>query len=179
MDTNNRPQNLWDSINQILYGTSEELEKLEGKFFYLADTPQFMKNLGLSGNYFSIRYGVIARHSGKDTNHNLSEENWQDICEKIVVPFAIAKYSEGFRLFLDVKVNNRWAVIGIGVKNIGRNLEVNAITTAFGYDIHPASRIKQNYIYISPKITPEQRGLLDGHNSLSLPSVQERNLSIP
>jgi hypothetical protein len=179
MDANNRPQNLRNHIHQILYGTSEEKEKLEGKFFYLADTPQHIKDLGLSGSYFSIRYGVIARHSGKDTNHNLSEENWQDICDKIVSPFAISKYVRGFRLFLDTKVNNRWTVTGIDVKNIGKNLEINAITTAFGYDTHPVSRIKQNYIYISQKITPEQRGLLDGLNSLSLPSVQERNNNIP
>ncbi len=43
------------------------------KFFDVAQTPKFMKELGLKGDKFTIRYGVIARHYGKDNEHNLPE----------------------------------------------------------------------------------------------------------
>ena len=57
------------------------------------------------------------------------------------------------------------------MKNIGRGMKVNAVSTAFGSS-------NKNYregdlVYRNKKITLEQTALLDGHNPLSLPPVPE------
>ena len=49
------------------------------KFFDVAQTPKFMKELGLKGDKFTIRYGVIARHFDKDKSHKLTEDDWQKL----------------------------------------------------------------------------------------------------
>jgi hypothetical protein len=88
----NCPASLKENIHVILGGTGPEKERLHGAHFYLANTPQFMKRLGLTGEFFSIGYSVIARHNGKDADHNLTEKNWLDLLdltEKIKEPFAI------------------------------------------------------------------------------------------
>ena len=53
------PADLKDNIHTILHGNNTEKEKIKGQFFYVADTPKFMKELGLIGDYFNVRYGVI------------------------------------------------------------------------------------------------------------------------
>ena len=132
-----RPENLKDHIKTILHGTEEEKERLIKRHFFLADTPQFMKDLGLRGEFFSVRYGVISRHNNKDADHDLLEQNWVDLCESIKEPFTITKYGNGFRLFTRVKVKGQSVVVGVGVKNAGKNFEINAITTAFDYRDRP------------------------------------------
>ncbi|MDR2467860.1 MAG: hypothetical protein LBD22_02740, partial [Spirochaetaceae bacterium] len=101
--------NLKDSVVKILHGTPEEKAKLPRSYFYMATTPQALKEHGLTGDFFSVRYGVITRHKGKDANHNLSAQNWIDICDEITRPFAIVKHKDGYRMFVDVKVNNNLA----------------------------------------------------------------------
>jgi hypothetical protein len=167
-----RPPTLKDNIHAILHGTNGEKEKVKGQYFHLADTPDFMKEspINLTGDYFTAGYGMISRHKDKDADHALSEENWAELCDEITKPFAIAKRKDGFRLFTNVKVNGRFTVVGVNVKNAGRNLEINAIKTAFGYDEQKHSH--ENILYRSPKMTPEQTALLEGLNSHSLPSVQ-------
>jgi hypothetical protein len=155
-------------IHIILHGTKSEKEELAGQFFCMADTPQFMKDLGLKGGFFSVRYGVITRHLGKDDDHALSEENWNELCDAITKPFAIAKRGEIFRLFTTVKVNNHYVMVGIDVKKIGKDLEVNSVSTAFGYS-HSRN---ENIIYRDKKMTPEQTALLVEPNALTLPPVQ-------
>ncbi|GMO29415.1 MAG: hypothetical protein Ta2B_10380 [Termitinemataceae bacterium] len=95
-----RLSRLEDNIHTILHGTPEEKKALSQKFFHVADTPQFMKDLGLTGDYFSIKYGAITRHVGKDSEHNLTEKNWNELSEKITKPVAITKHGEGYRLFV-------------------------------------------------------------------------------
>ena len=167
-DGKNRPASLTEHIHTILHGSYNEREKLDGKFFYLADTPEFMRKLGLKGDYFTVRYGVIARHSGKDPDHTLTKENWTELCSKITEPFAIAKYRDGFRLFTDVTINNRFVAVGVDVKSIGQDMEINSISTAFGV----RERIIQGVIYTSEKITPEQAALLEGLDSDPYPPAQ-------
>jgi len=161
---------LKDCIHVILYGTKLNKEKLEGKYFHLTETPEFMKKLGLTGVFFSIKYGVISRHLGKDVDHSLSEENWNEMCFAIKKPFAIAKYKEGFRLFTTVKTRGKYVAVGVNVKSVGKGIEVNSICTAFGYN-QKDERVDE-IIYKAKNSTPEQTALLDGLNSLSLPSVQ-------
>jgi hypothetical protein len=123
-------KSLKDNIHTILHGSKREKEKIAGQFFHIADTPQFMKDLGLKGDYFSIRYGVITRHLGKDNDHALSEDNWNELCEAITRPFAIAKRGDVFRLLTSVRVNSHYVMVGVEVKKIGRDMEVNSVSTA-------------------------------------------------
>jgi hypothetical protein len=164
-----RPASLKDNIHTILHGTEEEKKSLRQSFFHIAETPQFMKNTGLNGQYFSVRYGVISRHMGKDKDHQLSEKNWLDLIDEIVKPFAIAKY--GYRLFTCVKVNGKYTAVGVDVKTIGKEIEVNSVTTAFGYS--PGKN--EEVIYMSKKTTPDQEALLKGLNSPSYPPDQGRD----
>jgi len=133
----------------------------------MAETPDFMKKLGLSGEYFSVRYGVISRHLGKDVDHVLKEKDWIDLCKKITMPFAIAKYGEGYRLFTSVKVNRTFVAVGVTVKNPGKNLEVNSVMTAFGYRGIPD---QEKFIY--KKMTPEHAALLERLYSSQYPPEQ-------
>jgi hypothetical protein len=163
-----RPASLKDNIHKILYGTEEEKKALRQSFFHIADTPQFMKNLGLKGQYFSVRYGVISRHMGKDADHQLSEKNWCDLTDEIVKPFVIAKYGDGYRLFTGVKVNGKYTAVGVDVKTIGKEIEINSITTTFGYTPGKSEEV----IYRSKKITPDQEALLKRLNSPPYPPNQ-------
>jgi len=167
---------LSDNIHTILHGTNDEKERLKGKFFHLADTPQFMKQYGLMGDFFEVKYGVITRHTGKDANHNLTEQNWLDISREITNPFAISKHGNGYRLFVNVKMSEKYIAVGIDVKLIGKGIEVNTITTAFGYE---GNVDKEKILYRSEKTTPEQTALLDGLNSLSLPPDQASSKILP
>jgi hypothetical protein len=161
---------LRENIHNILYGSNAEKDKLRTRYFHMADTPEFIKNYGITGDYFSIKYGVISRHLKKDKEHSLSEDNWVDLCNAIKEPFAIAKYNDGFRLFTTVKIGIKYIAVGIDVKTIGKGVEVNSVITAFGYERR--NQRKEDIIYISNEITPEQVALLDGLNSLSLPHDQ-------
>ncbi|MDR2193465.1 MAG: hypothetical protein LBP19_03225 [Treponema sp.] len=167
-DKQKRLASLKDNIHTILHGTKEEKAKLVRRHFYLADTPQFIKEKGLRGDFFSARYGVVARHDGKDNDHTLTEQNWIDLCEKITWPFAITRHGGGFRLFTDVKVDGHNVVVGVEVKNAGKDIVVNSIITAFGYRNRP---VTDEIIYRSKKITPEQKAVLSGPNSRQYPSA--------
>ena len=163
---------LKDNIHTILFGRIKEKERLRGQFFYIADTPEFMKELGLTGDFFSIRYGVISRHLRKDIDHDLSEQNWLDLCKAITDPFVITLNKNTFRLFTNVLVNCKTIVVCVNVKNINKNIDINSISTAFGYRKRPVSG---KIIFKSKKITPEQTALLDWSDTTSLPSVQRSN----
>jgi hypothetical protein len=153
------PAILKDNIHTILYGTPEEKRQLRGKQFQLADTPDFMKEtpIGLTGDYFTVRYGVAARHLGKDAIHDYTEETWRSLCKEITEPFAIARYGEcSRRLFTSVKLNGNWVAFGVDVKVTGKGIKANSITTVFGFK--PAAI--EEIFYIAEKITPEQKELL-------------------
>ncbi|GHT50591.1 hypothetical protein FACS1894102_6220 [Spirochaetia bacterium] len=152
---------LEDNIHTILHGTPEEKKALSQKFFHVADTPQFMKDLGLTGDYFSVKYGAITRHAGKDSEHNLTEKNWNELSEKITKPFAITKHGEGYRLFTTAKIDGKNIVVGVDVKKLGKDMEVNAIKTAFGKN---NTTIYDEVVYIDKKIAPKQASLPGNHN---------------
>lgn len=171
LDKLKHPASLKDNIHKILYGDEEEKAALGQSFFHIADTPKFMKDIGLNGQYFSVRYGVISRHMGKDKDHQLSEKNWLDLINEIVKPFAIAQYGDGYRLFTSVKVNGKYTAVGVDVKPIGREIRVNSVTTAFGYN--PGK--KEEVIYMSEKMTLDQETLLKGLDSPSYPPDQGRD----
>ncbi|MDR1256497.1 MAG: hypothetical protein LBJ86_01980 [Spirochaetaceae bacterium] len=117
---------------------------------------------------------MITRHRLKDADHELTVENWKDLCHAIKKPFAIARYKIGYRLFTDVKINNHFVSVGTDVINIGRGIEVNAIKTAYGY----RDRNINNVIYVSDEITPEQAALLKDPNDPLYPSAPSGDTSL-
>jgi hypothetical protein len=81
-----------DSILQVISsGTPEQKKQYKGAFFFLSNnTSQELKDFGVIGEFFEVRYGVIARHYNKDKNHCLTAQNLKDLCVNINHPFAIA-----------------------------------------------------------------------------------------
>lgn len=149
-------------------------------FFDLTKTPAFMNELGLTGEKFTIRYGVIARHFGKDSEHTLPAEIWAQLPQAVKSPFAITEYytdenkevQKGYRLYTELRLaNGSYVVVSVVVKNAGRDLEVNAINTIFGR--RSLSQEHDKLIYTSKNITPDQQSLLDGNNPHQYPAGRE------
>lgn len=170
-----------DAVRTLYEKGKEAASRLFGRsFFDVVKTPDFMKDLGLSGDRFTIRYGVISRHFGKDAEHDLPLELWERLPEALSEPFAITKYytdkerkhQKGYRLYTSLRMpNGSYVVVSAEVKNAGRNLEVNAINTIFGRN--SLSEAQDELIYTSKKITPEQQSLLDGNNPHQYPAGRE------
>jgi hypothetical protein len=168
-----KPASLKENIHIILNGTASEKKNFARSYFFVADTPQFIKDLGLTGDYFSIRYGVISRHCGKDADHSLAEQDWIDLCDRITEPFAIAKHGNNYNIFTNIKTNDQWIMTGVTVKIVGRNLAANDVRTAFGYRKRQYGNVNNEFIYVAKKITPEQSAILDGTDFRQYLSVQE------
>lgn len=170
-----------DVIRTLYTRGKEAASKLfQRSFFDVATTPEFMKGLGLRGDKFTIRYGVISRHFNKDNEHDLPEEIWEQLPTAIQTPFAITRYfadenrqqQKGYRLYTTLRLGNgSYVVVSAEVKNAGRDLEVNAINTVFGRNV--LSDVHDELIYTSETITPEQQSLLDGNNPRQYPANRE------
>ncbi len=136
-----------------------------------------MKNLGLRGDRFTIKYGVISRHFGKDGSHDLTEDEWEQLPQALQAPFAISRLSnkkDGYRLYTTLKNSNgEYIVVGADVKNGGRDIEVNAISTVFGRRQNANLTENEEVIYRNKNITPEQSALLDRPNSDQYPTEGE------
>ncbi|MDR1095748.1 MAG: hypothetical protein LBL31_05115 [Spirochaetaceae bacterium] len=173
-EMNKEKASLVSNIDDILNGTPERKRELEKHIFFMADTPALIKKSGVSGDYFSVRYGVITRHKRKDADHNLTAENWKCLCGAITRPFSIARHGNGYRLFTDVKINKRFICAVVDVRSIGHGLEVNALQTAFGF----RGKAIKDVIYTSEDITPEQAALLGETNILVYPSAPNGDTSL-
>jgi hypothetical protein len=171
-DKTKRPASLKDHIHTILHGTPDEKEALKRRYFYLADTPQFMKELEppIRGEYFATGYGAISHHKRKDDDHNLTEQEWIELCEAIKKPFVITKYEDGHNLFTEILHNGKPVMVGVMIKPFGMGIEINAIRTAFAIKSVKGEKV----IYQSKKITPEQAAFLGRTNSANsrLPEVR-------
>lgn len=184
-ETKNEKPTLSNVIATLYEKGKEYASSLFGmKFFDVAETPQFMKELGITGEKFTIRYGVISRHWGKDNEHTLPKEVWEQLPKAIQHPFAITKYysdnekkkQKGYRLYTSLQLNNgSFVVVGVEVKNSGRDIEVNAINTIFGRE--RISDVHDELIYTSETITPEQMALLNENNPHQYPSERESSES--
>ena len=174
-------QSLFDAIHTLYSkGKAFASQLFNMKFFDVAETPDFMKRLGLTGDKFTIRYGVISRHFGKDNQHYFTEEEWKQIPKALSNPILITEYyqdeqqkrQKGYRLYTPLKLaDGSYVVVSAEVKNAGKNLEINAINTIFGRNA--ISDIHDRIIYQNPKITPEQSSLLNGNNPHQYPTGQE------
>ena len=184
-ETKNEKPTLSDVIATLYEKGKEYATKLFNRsFFDVAQTPQFMKDLGIRGSKFTIRYGVISRHWGKDNEHTLPREVWEQLPKAIQHPFAITKYysdnekkeQKGYRVYTSLQLSNgSFVVVSVEVKNAGRNIEVNAINTIFGRE--RISDVHDELIYTSETITPEQMALLDENNPHQYPSERESSES--
>ncbi len=148
--------------------------------FDLGDTPNYMKTLGITGDYFTLPYKSIKVHLGKDEDHDLSSKEWHKLPYAIKHPFLITTYKNEkgkFRLYTSIRVGNKFAVVGVDVikVNRGRNvpmLELNRIKTVFGRDRYVMENGETILAY-DENITPEQKALLRGHNLREYPTIQE------
>ena len=171
-------QSLFDAIHTLYSrGKTMASQLFNMKYFDVAETPDFMKRLGLSGDKFTVRYGVLSRHFGKDGSHDFTEAEWNNLPEALKNPFAIAKLSDkknAYRIYTSLKTSKgEYVVVGADVKNAGRNLEVNSIATIFGRRNNASLPINEELLYTSKEITPEQMSLLSQPNSDQYPSNQE------
>ena len=161
-------------------GKSVASKLFERSFFDVGKTPEFMKKIGLTGNRFTIKYGVLSRHAGKDSSHSLTEKEWKELPNALQKPFAITRFGEkenGYRLYTTMKNDKgETIVVGVDVKNTGRNLEVNSISTIFGRRGDAKITQKEEVLYTDEKIAPEQRSLLGQPNS-DHTDTRERNVS--
>ena len=177
---------LLDVVRDLYTKGKEYAAKLYNRsFFDVVETPSFMKDLGLKGDKFTIRYGVISRHLGKDEEHDLPESVWEKLPEALQNPFAITKYfadenkqqQKGYRIFTTIQLDNgSFVVVSAEVKNAGRDIEVNAINTVFGRN--SISDVHDELIYRADKITPEQQALLDGNNPHQYPDGREEKRDV-
>lgn len=151
------------------------------RFFDVVETPSFLKDLGLTGQRFTISYGVIARHVGKDSSHDLTEEEWNQLPEAIQHPFAVSEYypegiesgkQRGYRIYTTIKKGNGYIVVGVDVKSMGRDMEINSISTVFSKDTRAGE--KERFIYKVQNLTPEQEALLNEPNSQTYLPEQEQ-----
>lgn len=149
-------------------------------YFDVAETPAFLKEKGLTGDKFTNRYGTISRHIGKDTEHNLTEQVWEALPDALQHPFAVTRYGkDGFRVYTEIQVGDGFVVAGVDVKNAGRDLEVNSISTVFAKEGKIGAN--EDVIYESETITPQQKSLLERPNSSQYPTAEaivEQNESV-
>ena len=135
----------------------------------------------MTGDRFTIKYGVLSRHAGKDDSHSLTEKQWEELPDALQKPFAITRFGgkyKGYRLYTTMKnENGETIVVGVDVKNVGRDMEVNAISTIFGRRGDAKITQKEEVLYMDEKITPEQRSLLGQPNSDQYTDTRERNVS--
>ena len=159
-------------------GKTEAAKIFQRRYFDVANTSEQLKSLGLTGDKFTIRYGVIARHFGKDNQHDLPVEVWEKLPEALSHPLVVTKYyiekgkQKGYRIFTPIQLNDgSFVVVSAEVKNAGKTIEVNSINTLFGKN--KVSETHDEVIYESKEMTPEQRTLLDGTNPRQYSDTQE------
>ena len=170
-----------DVIRTLYEKGKEVASKLFGRsYFDVADTSNLLKKLGLTGDKFTIRYGVISRHFGKDAQHKLPLSVWSQLPKALNTPLIVTKYytnktktkQKGYRIYTAIQLEDgAFVVAGVEVKNAGRNLEVNAIDTVFSRNNIIGTQ--EEIVYESKEMTPEQRTLLDGHNPHRYSDTQE------
>lgn len=166
-------------VVKVLYTKGKEYaaNMYKRTFFDVASTPSFMKKLGLTGDKFTIKYGVIARHFGKDGSHTLTEKNWEQLPQALQKPFAISKLTDkgnSYRIYTTLQTDGgEYVVVGVDVKNAGREIEVNAISTVFGRRNNANLPKNEEVIYREKEITPGQSSLLERPNFAQYPTEQE------
>ena len=143
------------------------------KHYKLAKTPAVLKQHGLTGDYFTIKTGVIFKHYGKDADHTLTASDWANISESLSDPLVVARYSwkgadgvihrpkNSYSIWTQAVINGKFAMVGVEVKSPGKEITVNSITTVYG-DEHISLR-ERDVVY-SRNNGEGIRTLLNGPN---------------
>lgn len=163
-----------NAIDAIQSNDTERKQKYYQRHFRINKTSDFLKTIGVKGDYFTVRTGVISRHINKDGSHGLGLEEWKDVAMSLSSPFAVTKYDKkdnAFRIWTNAKINNSYIVVGVDVKVSGKDMFVNSISTAFGLDNTGVSKDKIVW-YDEKNINPAQRSVLNGLNSQIYPEAQ-------
>lgn len=116
-DTENVENPTLLDVVRILYSKGKDVASklFSMKFFDVAKTPDFMQDLGLRGEKFTFKYGVISRHFCKDGSHDLSERDWKQLPDALQNPFAIARITDkkdSYRIYttLHYTTNREWRI---------------------------------------------------------------------
>ena len=146
----------------------------------LGKTPEWMQEIGIKGDNFSLSFKSIKVHQGKDSDHDLTKEEWHALPEALKHPFVITRYQgakDRFRLYVNINHDGKPVAVGMDVKRVnqGKNkpqLDVNSIKTVFAHQgiIGGGSEVLVTY---DKEITPKQQELLRGLNFHEYPTVQE------
>ena len=173
----NEKRTLIDAITILqTQGKTTASKMFHRSFFTVAKTPEFMKQYGLTGEKFTIAYGTIARHFGKDSSHNLTQQEWMQLPDALKTPFAITQLrdkKDAYRIYTELQNSiGEYVVVGVDVKNAGRDLEVNSIATVFGRRKEAKLTKNEEVIYRSKRITPDQSSLLEHPNYAQYPTDQ-------
>jgi hypothetical protein len=169
------------NVISTIYDKGKQVaSKLFGRsFFDVVETPEFMKQLGILGTKFTIRYGVISRHCGKDAQHNLSKDVWLQLPKALCDPLCISKYysdekkehQKGYRIYTQLQLEDgSFVMVSAEVVSSGKNLLINKINTVFGRP--KVSTNHEDVIYTKKEMTPEQKSLLDGTTPHQYPTEQ-------
>lgn len=106
------------------------------RVFHVVNTSEELKNLGLKGTTFTIKYTTISRHFKKDRYHLLRESEWRLLPialskpDIIVLPYG-DKCKNQYRLKTDIIRENKFLVVGISVKKGRHGAYFNDIKTLF------------------------------------------------
>ncbi len=145
----------------------------------LGKTPEWMQGIGIKGEDFSLSFKSIKVHKGKDADHDLTKEEWHELPNALIHPFAITRYQgaeDRFRLYVNINHDGKPVAVGVDVKRVnqGKNkpqFEVNSIKTIFAH--HGEIGGSEVLVTYDKKITPKQQELLRGLNFHEYPTIQE------
>lgn len=145
----------------------------------LCKTPTWMQGIGIKGENFSLSFKNIKEHRGKDSDHDLTKEEWHELPNALKNPFAITRYQgaeDRFRLYVNINHDGKPVAVGVDVKRVnqGKNkpqLDVNSIKTVFAH--HGEIGGSEVLVTYDKEITPEQQELLRGLNFHEYPTIQE------
>lgn len=164
-DNNGRfvSKGLADNIDTILHGTKKEKEALVGKFFNLSQTPSEFKDVGLKGDVFQAKYGVISRHKNKDDEHYFSADEWRQICRNLSDPKKCVITQKNGRKDFNIYTKIGGSVmVGFQVKSPERDKHNNVMQTTFRKDIQGNEKVV--FPADLKNLTTAQRSLLAGRN---------------
>lgn len=171
-----------EMIDDLYNNENVDKSKYARTYFHVAETPDFMASIGLSGAEFTIPFKAISTHIGKDSDHYLDANIWHNLPEALQHPFLVTKYGKDdrFRIYTTLMHDGKYVAVGVDVKRInqGRNkpiIEINSIKTVFA----KTGKIGENETVVcyDERITPEQEALLDGRNFRQYPTIQELSAS--
>ncbi len=167
-----------EMIDDLYNNENVDKSKYAMTYFHVAETPDFMASIGLSGAEFTIPFKAISTHIGKDSDHYLDADIWHSLPEALQNPFLVTKYGKDdrFRIYTTLMHDGKYVAVGVDVKRInqGRNkpiIEINSIKTVFA----KTGKIGENETVVcyDERITPEQEALLNGRNFRQYPTIQE------